>query len=68
MSPRLRSLIVSVAIVLFVPAYIWVAIFVAGRLPENRWVMMAFYAVAGTAWGLPLFPLLSWINKGQKPR
>jgi hypothetical protein len=68
MSPRLRSLIASLAMLVFLAFYIWLAILIGGHLPESPWVAVLYYAVVGTAWGLPLIPLLSWINKGGKAR
>ena len=51
--------------VVFLAVYIWAATMIAGLLPDNRWAWLVFYPVVGTAWGLPLIPLLSWINKGR---
>jgi hypothetical protein len=34
-----------------------------GLLPRNFLLELVFFAVAGVAWGLPLFPLLAWMNK-----
>lgn len=68
MSPRLRSLIASIAMLAFLVAYIWLATFIGALLPDKPWVALLYYAVVGTAWGVPLIPLLSWINKGSKPR
>ena len=44
-------------------AYIWAAIAIGERLPDNRAVQMIYFIVAGTAWGLPLFPLISWAQR-----
>jgi len=68
MSPRLRSLIASIAMLVFLAVYIWLATFIGALLPDKPWVTLPYYAVVGTAWGVPLIPLLSWINKGSKPR
>jgi len=68
MPPRLRSLIASLAMLVFLVFYIWLATFIGGHLPDSPWVVLPYYAIAGTAWGLPLIPLLSWINKGGKAR
>jgi hypothetical protein len=32
-------------------------------LPSHPAIELVYFAVVGTAWGLPLFPLLSWMNK-----
>ena len=55
----------SVGIVVFLAAYVWAAIAVSGLLPDHPLIDLLFYAVAGTAWGLPLLPLLSWAERGR---
>jgi hypothetical protein len=68
MSPRLRALVGSLALLVFLAGYIWLATWIGGRLPQRPWVSLVFYAIVGTAWGVPLIPLLSWISKGSKRR
>jgi hypothetical protein len=63
MSPRVRKLVGTFAILAFMAAYIWAAIAIAERLPDNTTVQLIFFIVAGLAWGLPLFPLVSWAQK-----
>ena len=65
MPPRLRRLIGCLGIVAFMAAYIWLATLIAARLPDNRVAHLAFFALAGVLWGVPLFPLITWI---QRPR
>jgi hypothetical protein len=65
MSMRMRSLIASILMVLFLGFYIWAATAVAEMLPENKWVWLLYYPIVGTAWGVPLIPLLSWITKAR---
>ena len=68
MSPPLRSLIGSLAMLAFLAGYIWLATAIAARLPDAPWAWLVFYAVVGSAWGVPLIPLLSWIAGKPKPR
>jgi hypothetical protein len=68
MSPRLRSLVGSLAMLVFLAFYVWLATFIGAHLPDRPWVVLLYYGIVGTAWGLPLIPLLSWINKGHRPR
>ena len=70
MPPRLRKLIGSIAVVIFLAAYIAAAVTLADRLPDNRAVELAYFLVAGMAWGLPLLPLFTWIQTGawRRPR
>lgn len=67
MQRNLRAPVGLVAILAFLAAYVWLATWVGARLPDRPWAWLAFYGVVGTAWGLPLIPLLSWINKGHRP-
>jgi hypothetical protein len=60
MGLRTRRAVASVGIVVFLVAYIWAAIAVGGMIPDHPLALLAYYALAGTVWGLPLFPLLSW--------
>ena len=65
MSTRARTILGSVAILAFLAAYVWLATLIGGMLPDKPWAWLLYYAVVGTAWGLPLIPLLSWIGKGR---
>jgi hypothetical protein len=65
MTPRRRKALGAVAIVLFMLAYIWAAVTIAARLPDDRLVQMIYFIVAGIAWGLPLFPLITWIQRDR---
>ena len=65
MGPRLRKLIGSAAVLVFLAAYVVVAVTVAGYLPDNRLLQLIYFVVVGTAWGLPLLPLLAWMQRGR---
>ncbi|MFM8753728.1 MAG: DUF2842 domain-containing protein [Phenylobacterium sp.] len=65
MQPRLRSFVGSMAILVFMAVYIWAATLVADRLPDNMAIKMLYFAVAGLGWGLPILPLISWMNRGR---
>jgi hypothetical protein len=65
MSRNTRTLIGSAAILAFLALYVWAATAVADLLPPKPWAWILFYPIVGTAWGLPLIPLLSWMNKGR---
>ncbi len=65
MSTRLRTIVGSVAIIAFLAAYVWAATAIGVRLPPRPLAWLIFYPIVGTAWGLPLIPLLSWMNKGR---
>jgi hypothetical protein len=57
---RTRRLVASAGILAFLIFYIWAAIAVGERVPANPLAQLAYYGLAGTLWGVPLFPLLSW--------
>lgn len=52
----------------FLAAWIWGAIAIAGFLPDTWWAKALFFGVAGLGWGLPLFPLFRWAERGGRPR
>jgi hypothetical protein len=60
MGPRARRAVAMVGIVVFLTIYIWAAISLGALLPDHPLVHLLFYGIAGTAWGIPLLPLLSW--------
>lgn len=63
MNPRLKKAIGTVAILVFLALYAMAAVSLHGLLPKSFLLEMVYFAIVGTAWGLPLFPLLSWMNK-----
>lgn len=63
MTPRIRKLVGSIAILAFLVVYTIAAVRLADLLPDHPAVDMLYFVIAGTAWGLPLIPLLSWMNR-----
>ncbi len=68
MSPRLRKFIGLIAILAFCAFYVVVVVTVGDYLPDHWAVRLIYYAVAGTAWGVPLFPLIRWMNQEPGPK
>jgi len=70
MSPRLRKLIGTFVLVLFVPVYALTAMtFAAANLPgASGLTQFAFFAVAGLAWVIPAAALISWMSKPRTGR
>ena len=67
MSPAWRRAIGCVAILIFLPLYVVLAVTIGGWLSGAPWfAQLAFYAVAGIGWGVPLKPLFDWM--GQAPK
>lgn len=65
MSARVRKLIGLVGILAFLTAYVVVVATLGDHIPK-RWAVQALYfGLAGVLWGLPLFPLISWMNRGS---
>jgi hypothetical protein len=65
MSPRVRKFIGLIGILAFCVAYVAVAATLGDYVPNHWAAKLAYYAVAGTLWGVPLFPLIRWMNREQ---
>ncbi len=65
MSAGSRKALGSVLTLLFLAAYIWAATVVGALVPTVWWAQLVYYIVVGTAWGVPLIPLIAWMNRGR---
>jgi hypothetical protein len=63
MSSRIKKIIGSLAILAFLVGYISLAVTIGVRLPDSVLVKSIYYAVVGIGWGVPLIPLLSWMDR-----
>ena len=63
MTPRIRKLIGSLGMLVFLFAYVGGAAALGARLPDVFVLKLAYFAVAGVLWGLPLLPLIRWMNR-----
>lgn len=63
MNPRLKTLIGSLAILLFLFGYVVAALAIADHVPQHWAAQLAYFLVVGTAWGLPLIPLMKWMGR-----
>jgi hypothetical protein len=68
MSPRVRKLVGSAGVLAFLGVYVWAAASIADHLPDGTAAQLAYFAVVGTLWGVPLFPLITWIQSGRWTR
>lgn len=73
MPQRRKKLVGLFAILIWLAIYTLVAIRVGiSVLPGAGWFAeFAYYAIAGLGWTIPLFPLISWMNrpgKGDNPQ
>ena len=65
MNARVRKLIGLVGILAFLLLYIGLVAKAAAHVPEHGPWQFAFYALAGICWGVPILPLISWMNRGR---
>jgi len=65
MNPRLRKLIGLFGILAFLILYIGLVVRVAEFVPNHGPLQFAFFALAGVCWGVPILPLLTWMNRGR---
>ncbi len=63
---RRRRAIAALGTVAFLVVYVWGVVTLSARLPDNPWIELIYYGVAGIAWGLPLLPLLTWAEGGKR--
>jgi hypothetical protein len=66
---RLRKLIGSLALLVLLAAWIFVAMVVAYAVfrVENPYLAAAYYVIAGFGWVLPAMPLVSWMLRQDRP-
>lgn len=63
MTPRVRKLIGLFGILAFVVLYVGAVVSLAKHVPDHGPLQFAFYALAGICWGIPILPLISWMNR-----
>lgn len=68
MNPRIKKLIGTLVMVVFVALYALIIAALAPRIltGSSKAVELAFYVVAGLAWAIPLLPLIRWMEKRPK--
>lgn len=65
MSARARKFIGLFAILAFLVVYIGLVGMVAEHIPKHWAAQLAYFIVAGMGWGVPILPLLDWMNRGR---
>jgi hypothetical protein len=60
-----RKAIGGVLMLAFLAGYVVVMSMIGERVPNLWWARLVFYAVAGTLWGAPIIPLITWMNAGR---
>ena len=65
MSARVRKLVGGAGLLVFLAGYVLAAMALADHLPDNGAIRFVFFAVVGIAWGVPVLPLIGWMNRGR---
>jgi hypothetical protein len=65
-----RRAITCLGILIYLALYILAVVALGEFLHGGRITSMIFYALAGTLWGVPILPLISWSEnfKGKRKR
>ncbi len=63
-----RRAIACFGIIVFLVAYVVIASDIGSRLPQVLWAQLLFYGLAGTLWGVPILPLISWSEDYKSKR
>jgi hypothetical protein len=67
MPMRLKKMLGSLFICVFVLFWVVLAVGLANHIPHIWYIELAFYAVMGLGWGLPVLPILAWMEKSKTP-
>lgn len=62
LQPRQKKLIIVLAFMPFLVAYICLALAISDHVPGHPLVQLLFYITAGMAWAVPLKPVMGWMN------
>lgn len=63
MTARMRKFVGMIAIVAFMALYVIVVSTVGDYVPDHWLARLVYFGLAGTLWGVPLFPLIRWMNR-----
>ncbi len=69
MPQRMRKLVGTIVLVVFVCLYALTAMTVAAaKLPgASGWTQLLYFAAAGLLWVVPAAPLIRWMQKPDRP-
>lgn len=70
MSPRTKKLIGTIVTLIWIPIYAFIAMGIGVRvLPYAPWyVSLAYYALAGTLWIIPIGLMLPWMSRAPQKK
>ena len=60
---RVRKLIGVFAILGFLTLYVVVVSSLGDHIPDHWLARLAYFGLAGIAWGIPIVPLISWMSR-----
>jgi len=63
MTARVRKFVGMIAIVAFMALYVIVVSTVGDYVPDHWLARLVYFGLAGTLCGVPLFPLIRWMNR-----
>jgi hypothetical protein len=68
MHPRLKKLIGTLIMLIWIPVYALIAMSIGIRvLPHAHWaIAFLYYAVAGTLWIVPIGLMFPWMHRDPK--
>lgn len=64
-SARTRKFIGMIGLIAFLVFYIGAVAKLSAYVPDNLVWQTLFYTLFGICWGFPVFPLISWMNRGK---
>jgi hypothetical protein len=65
MTARARKFIGMLGILAFLAVYAAAVSSLADHIPKHGAIQFVFYLIAGVGWGVPIFPLISWMSRGR---
>lgn len=68
MPTRLRKLLGSLGVLIFLALYVGAVGWLYRYVPDHPGARLAYFAAAGLLWGVPLLPLIRWMNGGPGER
>lgn len=67
MSPRVKKLIGLVVLPAGLLLYVGAAVTLAERIPDQQFLKLIYFMVAGLAWAAPTIPFIRWMER-EPPR
>lgn len=64
MPVRLRKLVGSLGVLAFLVFYVGAVGLLYRFVPNNQALRLLYFAAAGLLWGVPILPLIRWMNGG----